>query len=50
MAFIMASGMSAITMALSALPEIFAVLISAAPNSRPRSDGLTGAASIRTTT
>jgi hypothetical protein len=47
---IWSAGTSAVTTGCEALPEAFAVRISAGPNSRPRSDGLIGAASMRTTT
>ena len=50
MAFIAASGTRAVTTGRSAVPEDLAVLMSAAPNSRPRSDGFIGAASTRTST
>ena len=44
------SGTFAVMTGASLLPEAFAVLISAAPMRSPRSDGLIGAASTRTTT
>src|ERR1700681_3236728 len=49
-AFIIASGTVAVTTVLSPLPDTLAVDISAAPVSKPRSDGLIGEASTRTTT
>ena len=45
-----ASGTSAVTTGLSFVPPNFAVERSAGPSSRPRSDGLIGVASTRTTT
>ena len=42
--------MVAVTTGLSVVPDAFAVVMSAAPISRPRSDGLIGEASTRTTT
>ena len=50
MAFISFSGIGAVTTGLTPLPEYLAVLMSAAPNNNPRSDGLMGAASMRTST
>src|SRR6202035_2303269 len=50
MPFIAASGTRAVITGASFEPEAFAVAISAAPTKRPRSDGLIGEASIRTTT
>src|ERR1700722_6039767 len=50
MPFIAASGTSAVITGASFEPEALAVAISAAPIKSPRSDGLIGAASIRTTT
>ena len=50
MLFIRLSGMRAVTIGLAAVPEAVAVLMSAAPNSSPRSEGLIGVASTRTTT
>src|ERR1700694_2985506 len=50
MAFIAASGTFAVTTGASLVPDAFAVDISAAPTKRPRSDGLIGEASTRTTT
>ena len=47
MAFISPAGMLAVTTGRSAVPDWRAVLMSAAPNSSPRSDGLIGAASTR---
>ena len=44
-----AGGMRAVTIGSCALPDSVAVDMSAPPNSRPRSDGFTGVASIRTT-
>src|SRR3954466_2207110 len=44
-AFIAPSGTFAVMTGASALPEAFAVVMSAAPTSRPRSDGLIGEAS-----
>ncbi|MNT29407.1 hypothetical protein D3C72_1651450 [compost metagenome] len=44
------SGTRAVTMGRSAVPLALAVLMSAAPNSRPRSDGLRGEASMRMST
>ena len=44
------SGTFAVTTGRSALPDAVAVLMSAAPNSRPMSDGLIGDASTRITT
>src|SRR5664279_2058646 len=44
------SGIRAVTTGRSAVPDTVAVLMSAAPNSRPRSDGLMGEASMRTRT
>src|ERR1019366_1789690 len=49
MAFISLSGIVAVTAGFAGVPEAFAVLMSAAPKSSARSDGLIGAASIRTT-
>src|SRR5262249_25449670 len=48
--FIAASGTLAVTMGASFVPEAFAVERSAAPVRSPRSDGLIGEASARTTT
>lgn len=45
-----ASGIAIVVRRDDPSPVVFAVEISAAPNNSPRSDGLTGAASIRTTT
>ena len=42
--------MLAVTTGFVGVPDAFAVLMSAAPSSRPRSDGLIGDASTRTTT
>ncbi len=50
MARIAASGTFAVITGASLVPEAFAVVTSAAPISRPRSDGLIGEASTRTTT
>ena len=50
MALISFSGMLAVTTELSAEPDTRAVLMSAAPKRSPRSEGLIGAASTRTTT
>src|SRR6266404_9322602 len=50
MAFIAASGTFAVTTGDSLVPEALAVDISAGPISSPRSDGLIGAPSTRTTT
>ena len=50
MAFIALSGMRAVTTGRSAVPETCIVLMSAAPNSSPRSEGLIGVASMRTST
>ena len=47
---IAASGTFAVTTGASLVPDAFAVDISAAPTRRPRSDGLIGEASTRTTT
>ncbi|MCY1223556.1 hypothetical protein D9M72_356850 [compost metagenome] len=44
------SGTVAVTTGRSAVPEATAVLMSAAPKSRPRSDGFIGEASTRITT
>ena len=44
------SGTVAVTTGRSAVPDALAVLMSAAPNSRPRSDGFNGDASTRITT
>src|SRR5438874_2361945 len=49
-AFNIAGGMLAVTTGLSGVPEIFAVARSAPPNISPRSEGLIGDASTRTTT
>src|SRR5581483_7540551 len=49
-AFMPTSGTFAVTMGSSFVPDAFAVLMSAAPVSSPRSDGLIGVASTRTTT
>ena len=43
-------GTSAVTTGAAAVPDAFAVLMSAGPKSSPRSEGLRGDASIRTTT
>src|SRR5438128_5315562 len=48
--FIMGGGMLAVTIGLSRVPETFAVDMSAPPNISPRSEGLMGDASTRTTT
>ena len=45
-----ASGTGAVTTGASRVPENLALLMSAAPNRRPMSDGLIGVASMRTTT
>ncbi len=50
MARIAASGTFAVTTGASLVPDAFAVVMSAAPTSSPRSDGLIGEASTRTTT
>src|ERR1700720_2741390 len=50
MALIAASGTFAVTTGASLVPDAFAVVMSAAPTSSPRSDGLIGEASTRTTT
>src|SRR2546425_5066735 len=50
MDFIMGGGMLAVTIGLSRAPETFAVDMSAPPNISPRSEGLMGDASTRTTT
>src|SRR6059058_4514786 len=50
MDFIIDGGMFAVTIGLSRAPETFAVDMSAPPNISPRSEGLTGDASTRTTT
>src|SRR6202140_5414425 len=50
MACIAASGTFAVTTGTSLVPDAFAVDISAAPTRSPRSDGLIGEASTRTTT
>ena len=42
--------MLAVTTGFAGVPDCLAVLMSAAPNSSPRSDGLIGLASTRTTT
>ena len=47
MAFMIPAGMLAVTTGRSAVPVCRAVLMSAAPNSSPRSDGLIGVASTR---
>src|ERR1700674_1655388 len=47
---IAASGTLAVTTGESLVPDTFAVDMSAAPTSSPRSDGLIGEASVRTTT
>ena len=44
------SGMLAVITGFAAVPDCLAVLMSAAPNRRPMSEGLMGAASTRTTT
>src|SRR5260370_30824219 len=49
-AFIAASGTLAVTTGASFVPDALAVDISAAPTRSPRSDGLIGEASTRTTT
>ena len=49
-AFMPASGTRAVTTGRAGVPDTAAVVMSAAPKSRPRSDGLIGAASSRTTT
>ena len=49
-AFIAASGTVAVTTGASPVPDNLAVVISAAPRSSPRSEGLIGVASTRTTT
>ncbi len=48
--FRVCGGTLAVTTVASPLPDTFALLMSAGPNSRPRSDGLSGVASTRTTT
>src|SRR5713101_448895 len=50
MDFIMGGGMLAVTIGLSRVPETFAVDMSAPPNISPKSEGLMGDASTRTTT
>ena len=50
MPFMAASGTRAVITGRSAVPDKRAVLMSAAPNSSPRSDGLMGDASMRTST
>src|SRR3984957_9871328 len=50
MARIAASGTFAVMTGASLVPDALAVAISAAPTRRPRSDGLIGLASTRTTT
>ena len=50
MLFIRLSGMRAVTTGLSAVPDCLAVLMSAAPNRSPWSEGLIGLASTRTST
>ena len=50
MARIAASGTFAVITGASLVPEALAVVISAAPTRRPRSEGLIGEASTRTTT
>ncbi len=50
MAFMSPSGTLAVTTGRSAVPDCRAVLMSAAPNSSPRSEGLIGAASTRIST
>src|SRR5579863_3350044 len=47
---IAASGTLAVTIGASLVPDVLAVAMSAAPTNRPRSDGLIGDASTRTTT
>jgi hypothetical protein len=47
---IAAEGRAMVTIGLSAEPLTRAVLVSAGPSGRPRSDGLIGVASMRTTT
>src|ERR1700688_1850382 len=49
-AFMPTSGTFAMMTGCSLVPEAFAVVMSAAPVSNPRSDGLIGVASTRTTT
>ena len=49
-AFIAASGTFAVITGISLVPEALAVAMSAAPTRSPRSDGLIGVASTRTTT
>src|SRR5260370_18492714 len=49
-AFIAASGTFAVITGESFVPDAFAVVISAAPTRSPRSDGLIGEPSTRTTT
>ena len=49
-AFIAASGTVAVITGASLVPDALAVAMSAAPTSRPRSDGLIGVASTRTMT
>src|ERR1700728_327451 len=44
------SGIEAVTVVPAPVPETFAVVMSAAPKSRARADGLSGAASTRRTT
>ena len=50
MAFIDAGGMLAVTMGWSAVPDAFAVVMSAPAKSKPWSEGLMGEASTRTIT
>ena len=50
MAFIKPWGTFAVTTGRWTVPDTLAVAISAIPNSSPRSEGLIGVASIRTTT
>ena len=47
---IITGAIGAVTTGRSGVPDDVAAAMSAPPNSRPRSDGLIGAASIRTTT
>ena len=50
MAFMNLSGTGAVTTGRAAVAETLAVLMSAAPNNSPRSEGLMGEARIRTST
>ena len=50
MAFMNLSGMRAVSTGRAAVPDTCIVLMSAAPNSSPRSEGLIGVASMRTST